>query len=212
MTITTRAPHRLRALTTGLAVALALGAAPFAAEAEAAEQQIFDVGHVDAFNVHVADGKLELDLKEDITGSHVHRDPADVELHVKSAALTDLPDHIPGAPQGYYLPLVQDHQLLWPGWDTLGIQGSDFDPSVDLEFTSVQGPGDVHLFGAGALGSIAPLLEGGSMELVSGAVRRQSFPAHTHANWIFGEPGVYKISLRAIGVRAGVQEATEVET
>lgn len=161
-----------------------------------AQSTRFDVGHVDAFNVTAENGKLVLDLKEDITGSHVRHDPSDVVLGVKAQAFTDQTKDLPQiGTAGYFLPLTQDHNLLWPGWDTLGVQGSEFN-AVDINFTNVSGPGRVFMFGSG-FGGVESLLKDGSFELTSGAVREQGFPAHTHANWLFEKSGRYTMTVQA---------------
>ncbi len=204
MSIRSIAPPAWRALAIGVIAALLGVAAPTTARADSAPL-VLDQGHVDAFNVTVKNGALQLNLKEDATGSHVERAPESVELHVKSAALKDIPSGVPGAPKAYWLPMTQDQNLLWPGWDTLGIQGTGFDKAVDLVFQDVKGPGNVHLFSNGSFGGVEPLLEGGTLDLKSGAVRKQTFPAHTHAHWIFTKPGVYKLKVKAVGTKSGKQ-------
>ena len=178
----------------------------------AAERLVIDQGHVDAFNVGAKNGKLTLDLKEDVTGQHVHHKPADVELHVKDAAKTTIPAGYPGAGEAWYLPQVQDEKLLWPGWDTLETQGGGVGGSIDLQFTDVKGPGKVFLFGTGGLGKPEPVLQNGATQLTSGAVRRQAYPAHTHANWAFTKPGVYEITVRATGTAGGKAVTSNTET
>lgn len=180
--------------------------------ANAQERIIFDSGHVDAFNVYVSDAELKLNLKEDVTGLHVHRTPEEVELHVKSAALRDLPAGYPGAPKGFFLPQTQDHNLLWPGWDTLGTKSGNEEPSIKINFLSVEGPGTIHLFGNDPLFGAAPLLESGSTRLQAGEVRNQSFPAHTHANWVFSAPGVYTIKVNATGTIGKVAKTSNTAT
>ncbi|NLT29087.1 MAG: hypothetical protein GXX86_01330, partial [Propionibacterium sp.] len=202
MSTATKTRGRWRAFAVAVAATLAATAIPTPVQAD--DILVIDQGHVDAFNVVAENGGLTLDLKEDITGSHVRRAPDQVELNVKDAAFrTGLPESIPGSPEGYVLPLSQDHNLLWPGWDTLGIQNSGFEPGIRLHFTEVTGPGAIHLFSQGAFGGVEPLLEGGATQLTAGAVRNQSFPAHTHANWVFAQPGVYTITLYATGVKDG---------
>ncbi|MBV7411304.1 choice-of-anchor M domain-containing protein [Dermabacteraceae bacterium TAE3-ERU27] len=177
-------------------------------EDSATERLVFDHGHMDAFNVDVQDGKLRLTLKEDVTGSHVLRAPETVELHVKSAAKMDIPTGFPGEGKDrFFLPQTQDHNLLWPGWDTLSTGGTGFAPGIDIEFTEVSGPGQIFLFGTGFTG-MTPLLKDGATELKTGAVREQTFPAHTHANWVFTKPGVYTVKVRAVGAKDGQREVS----
>ena len=214
MVQTATAPARTRAALRALLAAfasLAVFLIPLGS-AHAAERLVIDSGHVDAFNVTAEGDALKLDLKEDVTGSHKTHAAEDVELHVKSAALKDLPENVPGAPKAYWLPMTQDQNLLWPGWDTLGVKGTGFDESIKLKFDKVEGPGNIHLMGADSFGAITPLLENGSMDLKSGAVRDQSFAAHTHAHWVFTKPGVYTLTLHAEGTKGGKKVSSNKAT
>lgn len=204
MVQTATAPARTRAALRALLAAfasLAVILIPLGS-AHAAGRLVIESGHVDAFNVTAKGDALKLDLKEDVTGSHKTHAAEDVELHVKSAALTNVPKGWPGEGKGYHLPLTQNHDLLWPGWDTLGVKGTGFDESIKLKFDKVEGPGAVHLFGQ-SMGGIEPLLAGGGTQLKAGAIRDQKFAAHTHAHWIFTKPGVYTLTLHAEGRKGG---------
>lgn len=181
-------------------------------EAPASERLILDQGHTDVFNVGQKDGALTLDLTEDVTGEHVHHQPKDVELHVKDAARTQIPEGWPAAGEAWYLPQSQNPDVLWPGWNTLEARGGGIDPSIDIEITDVKGPGEIHLFGTDSFGAMEPVLEKGATHLTAGAVRRQAYPAHTHANWAFTKPGVYTVTARATGTKNGTKVATEPQT
>lgn len=168
--------------------------------ANAAPRHTFDTGHIDAFNVQANNGELILNLKEDVTGSHVTHAPEDVVLKVKEAAFNDaIPSSIPGSPSGYLLPMTQDPNLIWPGWDTMGVQS---DPAgfsqIDIAFTKVAGPGDIHLFSSSMFG-VSSLLKDGGYQLKTGSVIDQKYPAHTHANWVFSKPGTYTLTVQASG-------------
>ncbi|MDU5963080.1 MAG: hypothetical protein E6Z13_08020, partial [Dermabacter sp.] len=110
MVQTATAPARTRAVLRALLAAFASLAVILIPldSAHAAGRLVIESGHVDAFNVTAKGDALKLDLKEDVTGSHKTHAAEDVELHVKSAALTDLPKNIPGGPKAYYLPETQD--------------------------------------------------------------------------------------------------------
>lgn len=57
--------------------------------AQAAESKtVLKSGHIDAFNVSASGNKLRLQLKEDVTGTHVKRNPENVELCVTKKAWT----------------------------------------------------------------------------------------------------------------------------
>ncbi|MDO5672788.1 MAG: choice-of-anchor M domain-containing protein [Actinomycetaceae bacterium] len=168
-------------------------------------------GHVDVFDVTVNGGELQLLLKEDVTGSKVLRNPEDMVLHVEASSYSQQVASVVGA-GGYYLPQTQDSRLLWPGWDTQGVAPGF--SSVVLDFLSVDGPGEVFLFGTSGLGTVEPLLEGGALRLDSGSKRNQHMPAHTHANWVFTQPGQYTMQVRAYGqpVKGGQIVSSEVRT
>lgn len=193
------------ALRFGLALLLAI-AAPLAAAGlnpgtlgKAAAQGAIDHGHVDAFNVTAEGGKLRLDLKEDVTGRHVRRTPESVVLKVKQQAYTEKVKSVKGVGEaGYYLPITQDPNLLWPGWDTQALAGTPFS-SVNIVFEQVSGPGNVYLFSTSGFGEVQSLLNNGSTRLTSGAAIPQKSPAHTHANWVFSQPGTYKMRVYAQG-------------
>ncbi|GAB3946455.1 choice-of-anchor M domain-containing protein [Corynebacterium tapiri] len=174
------------------------------------EKLILDEGHTDIFSVSASQGgNPVLELSEDVTGSHVKHKPEDVELHIKSDALTTIPDKFPGAGQAYFLSETQKEGLIWPGWDTQGIRGSGLDNQIDLRFTNVEGPGTINLWSTKGFGEVASLLDGDATELTSGAVLNQKMPSHTHANWAFSEPGVYRLTVQAAGTRNGQEVLSE---
>lgn len=172
-----------------------------------------DRGHVDAFNVTLGDGGLPiLNLKEDVTGSHVERDPQSVNLVVTDGALQTLPDSsaIPATLRGeqaYYLPAVQDPALLWPGWDSQGLAGSGFD-AVEIDVAQVDGPGEIYLWNNGSFGDLGSLLAGGGHQLPGTIV--QDYLAHVHAAWAFTEPGAYRLTVTATAINSasGVEHVT----
>lgn len=151
---------------------------------------VLDHGHVDVFHVGFTGGKLDLKLKEDVTGSGVIHEPQDVDLQVKDSALVDVPRQFPGAPRAYVLPMTQNQDLLWPGWDTMSTG-----KPVDLVVDSVQGPGKVHLFTTDISGmAVSQLTSGGTA--LPGTISVPS-PTHVHANWVFTKPGVYTMTVHA---------------
>jgi len=182
-----------------------------------------DHGHVDAFNLALENGQPVLNLKEDVTGSHVTHPPEEVNLVVKDAALTQFPGDASYAAyfpeellgtSAYYLPLTQDPNLLWPGWDSLPL-GSPWN-DVDIHVTDIDGPGDVFLWSQGSFGGKQPLLTGGGYQL-PGTIH-QSALAHVHANWAFTQPGEYLVTAHAVvsatstGASATTNEATYLFT
>lgn len=164
---------------------------------------VLDHGHVDVFHVGFTGGKLDLKLKEDVTGSGVIHEPQDVDLQVKDSALVDVPRQFPGAPRAYVLPMTQNQDLLWPGWDTMSTG-----KPVDLVVDSVQGPGKVHLFATDISGmAVSQLTSGGTA--LPGTISVPS-PTHVHANWVFTKPGVYTMTVHAAS--GSMRSATKTYT
>ncbi|WJY67897.1 choice-of-anchor M domain-containing protein [Corynebacterium auris] len=198
------APSRLAPSSLLLLLLIVVGIAPPAA----AQDLALDSGHVDAFNVTADGGGLMLDLKEDVTGSHVRHAPEDVTLVVKDAAWSEATAAVEGIGQPtYYLPQAQDQNLIWPGWDTQAVSAAGFS-SIDLVFQEVSGPGEVFVFETAGLGGINPVLGNGSLALISGSVITQPHPAHRHVNWAFTEPGVYTMRVNASGNGVSSNTAT----
>lgn len=155
-----------------------------------------ETGHIDAFYVSAANGKAVLQLMEDVTGHHVIREAETVLLKVKESAYRgNIPAGTPGAPSGYVLPLTQDPGLIWPGWDTNRTASSGY-TDVSINVTGVNGPGRVYLSSQGSFGGTTSLLQGGGYTL-PGTIR-EATPAHTHAQWVFSEKGIYKLTAHAV--------------
>ncbi|WP_158256073.1 TIGR03773 family transporter-associated surface protein [Corynebacterium sp. 13CS0277] len=178
-----------------------LGAAGVAVAADAVE--LAD-GHVDAFTVIPNDDGLTLQVKEDITGHGVLRNPEDVVFRVGDAAYSaDLASHPDIASSGYVLPLTQVQGLLWPGWDTLEVSPAGFE-AIDIVIDQVRGPGTVYLFTQKNFSQeLQPLLADGELSFHDGSRIHQATPAHVHAYWMFTEPGVYTFTAHAQGERYG---------
>ncbi|MGC3955507.1 MAG: choice-of-anchor M domain-containing protein [Propionicimonas sp.] len=200
------APRRLRAGLAAIALTLLAGLVSPGSAVAAPTPVVddtpisFETGHIDTFNLALnADGSARLTLKEDVTGSQVLHTPESVELYVKPAAwVTGAPASFlpPGAPSELYLlPLTQDPNLIWPGWDSGGVgaeYGSDAD--VDIAISAVTGPGEVYLWTTSAFGSPSRLLVDGWK--LPGVIHQTQL-AHVHANWGFTAPGTYQLTVRA---------------
>ena len=192
MTIVSHRASRPVAVLGTLALALMHGAV------SPAHAEVFDAGHVDAFYVTAPGGELTLSMKEDITGSGVVHSGDDVTLKVAEEAWNEATEGIDGIGiPTYYLPQTQDTALLWPGWDTQPAQSAGY-KDVDFEFVEVTGPGDIFVFETAGFGDIQPVTEEGAMDLVSGDVINQAYPAHRHVNWAFTDPGIYTMTVQAV--------------
>lgn len=173
-------------------LAMAVGAVP----ANAADV-VLDRGHVDVFHVAAEGNQLKLALREDVTGQHVVRDPASVLLSVGEHTYTDDTAQVPEiGTGGYYLPQTQESDRLWPGWDTNDVRQGGFG-AVDITVTDIAGPGDVWLFQQKGFGGVGPVLSGGELTIQPGSVIHQAEPSHVHASWLFTQPGVYTMKVKA---------------
>lgn len=200
-----------------VATAVALVTTGAATTAVAEDQLVLDHGHIDAFALTWTDNKLDLQLQEDVTGSHVLHAPEDVLLKVKPEAAFELPDPVPpalsflGEPGDviHHLPQTQDPNLIWPGWSTERIPGGVFTNPLRIDITEVTGPGNVFLWQTGAVGNPISVLNGGGYQL-PGTIS-PNVGVHAHAEWAFSEQGTYSFTVVASGTLAGGGTATSVE-
>lgn len=158
-----------------------------------------ETGHIDAFTpVLNEDDSLRLVVKEDATGSNVLRTAESVEMFVKPSAQMTVPENfLPGMPANiYHLLLTQDHNLIWPGWETQLIQGAYPAANTDIVVSEVDGPGQVFLWSQGNFGVTKSLMKDGTSYTLPNTIS-QPYPAHTHAAWAFTAPGTYKLTVRA---------------
>ncbi|MGL4172646.1 MAG: choice-of-anchor M domain-containing protein [Actinomycetota bacterium] len=198
-----RFPLKVRALLTAtVAIAATLTAGQAAAGAD--DQLVLDSGHVDAIHLVVEDDRLEMLLREDVTGQDVVHDPQDVVLHVSDAARFDVPDNPdfaflgePGA-STWLIPEVQDPNVVWAGWSTEEIPlGALRGDTVSLILSQVEGPGSVHIFNNGPVGEPVMVFDSRSGQV---EIDVPTGPGnHAHANWAFSEPGQYRLTFTASG-------------
>lgn len=145
------------------------------------DKLVIDHGHVD-IAVYTGDSnKVDMAVQEDVTGSHVFRDPDTVVFAVGDAGKTN------GV---YRIPQTQIDGVPWMGWNN---QSMNPHKPTQLSLTGVEGPGNVRVWMFGGLG-------GGDQEIFStqGATD-YTIPAntHAHANWDFDEPGYYTLQFQA---------------
>lgn len=177
---------------------------------------VLDSGHTDLFNVTVnAEGKLDLVVKEDVTGSHVIRPASSVLVKVKETAkheFTAQQQKTLGIPaQGYLLPQTQQPGLIWPGWDTNAVKDAGLHKTAfDVTYSGPEG-GRIHMWLSSIQGTPEKgRVQGGGNELdPKGSVILQDYPAHTHANWLFTRPGRYTLNVTA---RVSSEDGTRTQT
>ena len=135
-------------------------------------------GHVDLATYSTGNG-IGFAVQEDVTGSHVKRDPSKVVFYAGKSAKDG---------NVWRLPQTQKGSVPWVGWSNQGL--SPHKPSK-ISLKSVKGPGSVRIWLQGSLGGKAKTL------MSSGGNRTYTIPAntHMHLNWDFSKSGYYTIRL-----------------
>jgi putative ABC transporter-associated repeat protein len=170
-------------------------------------QRVLDAGHVDMGPKY--DGGqwrflIHDDLARDDAGAaSVWRYPAETVLHVVDEAQLPVPDDpayeflgaAPGDPV-WVVPQTQHPDVVWLGWNTQDPEVMQtIDRGITLSLSGVQGPGVVAVY-----------LQSGAFtqpQLLWDSRTAGAQPiwvdvnTHTHANWVFTEPGVYLLQLTA---------------
>ncbi|MFC8190278.1 TIGR03773 family transporter-associated surface protein [Cellulomonas sp. NPDC057328] len=169
--------------------------------------RVLEAGHVD-MGPRVVDGRWQFLVHDDVAkadanATSVWRYPDQTVLRVTDAAQLTVPDDpayaflgaAPGAPV-WVVPQTQDPEVVWLGWNT---QDPDvmatIDRGVTLSLSGVQGPGTVSVYlQSGSFGEPQVLWDSRVAEPQPVWV---DVNTHTHANWVFTQPGVYLLRLTA---------------
>lgn len=179
--------------------------------------RVLDSGHVDMgpkyddgtwrFLVHDDVGRADADA------TSVWRYPDETVFHVLDDARLTQPDdpayEFTGAAPGdpiWVVPQTQDTDVVWLGWNTQDPQVMEsIDRGVTLSLTGIQGPGTATVYlQSGSFGAPQVLWDSrtsGEQPLWV------DVNTHTHANWVFTEPGIYLVRLDA---RADLIDGSQV--
>ncbi|MEV5630890.1 choice-of-anchor M domain-containing protein [Micromonospora tulbaghiae] len=198
----------LLVLATGPAAARAAQPAPDLSQSIAADQPLatgratLTTGHVDIGPRYV-DGRWTLLIHDGTQAQPVWRNPDETLLRVSDAALQTVPDDpayaflgVDAGKQVHVVPQTQNQNVVWLGWNTQDPRViHTIDRGVTLTLLGVRGPGTLTTYlQSGNLAPPQPLWR-------STETKAQPFWAevntHTHANWVFSEPGVYLVAVRA---------------
>lgn len=167
-------------------------------------------GHLDIRLVPAANGSITMAIKDDSLTREkksVLREPSAVTLLVPRSALMRRSEQLnaptfdflgPVGTQNYVLPETQVDSLVWPGFSTEGIDYSAYPQGIDYEVTLSKGP---------ANGVVSFVTTSGLGNEVNVRVRtndpalkwiRTTESTHLHGAWIFSQPGVYHLAVRAV--------------
>lgn len=202
---------RAAATLAGLALVLPVGVASAAEDPDldqsidpnqaiATDQAVLAGGHVDIGPRYV-DGEWTLLVHDDHADPPTWRTMADTVFHVGDAAQLEVPDDpaygfLPAPPgaEVHVVPQAQNPDVVWVGWNTQDPDVMDtIDRGVTLTLRGMQGPGDLVVFlQSGSLGDPEVLWDGRDNATQDVWVETNT---HTHANWVFSEPGVYLVEF-----------------
>lgn len=212
---------KVRTILSALACAALLLALPAAATAEDEDpnldqqlgelavvhgKRVLDAGHID-MGPKYDDGEWRFLIHDDVAkadagATSVWRYPDETVFHVLDQARLELPDDpayaFTGAKAGapvWVVPQTQNPEVVWLGWNTQDPEVmKTIDRGVTLSLTGVQGPGTVSVYlQSGTFGEPQVLWDSRKSEAQPLWV---DVNTHTHANWVFTEPGVYLLRLR----------------
>jgi len=215
-------PSRTRAAAATLLLALAVVSMPTAAHAVSDPQldqtlepdmevvrgeRVLDTGHVD-MGPKFVDGEWRFLIHDDAAkaesgASSVWRYPDETVMHVLDSAVLDVPDDpaygFIGAEVGtpvWVVPQTQSPDVVWLGWNTQDPEVMQtIDRGITLSLTGVQGPGALTAYlQSGSFGAPQVLFDSRNPDPQPAWV---DVNTHTHANWVFTEPGVYLVRLQA---------------
>jgi surface-anchored protein len=171
-------------------------------------QRVLQTGHIDMGPKYDDDGAWRFLIHDDVAkadanATSVWRYPDETVFHVLDAAKLTVPDdpayEFLGAEPGsdvYVVPQTQNPDVVWVGWNTQDPQVMEtIDRGITLSLNGVRGPGVMTTYlQSGSFGEPQLLWD-------SRAAGAQPIwvdvNTHTHANWVFTEPGVYLVELVA---------------
>lgn len=165
---------------------------------------VLSLGHVDIGPRYV-DGVWTLMVHDDtraIVDRSVWRELDQTVFQVSDTAVLPVPEDPsysfigePGT-SVYVLPQVQNPDVVWVGWNTQDPDVMDtIEGGVTLTLTSLDGPGELFVYlQAGNFGAADVLWDSTKSERQDIWVEVNT---HTHANWVFTEPGVYLAQVEA---------------
>ncbi|MFD7817350.1 choice-of-anchor M domain-containing protein [Streptomyces sp. NPDC059785] len=180
------------------------------------ERIVIDQGHVDAVAPRIVEGRFRTLFRDSRTSDIVWREPSSVIMHLTAAGRDVVPDPagslaFVGEPGDTYycIPQTQDPDLLWAGWSTEAFGSSSVQGGLSFSLDEIEGPGDLLVFGWSPFGE--PLMRFDSSD---GLPDTYAVPAvtHEHANWVFTEQGVYRLTFTVAATLASGEQVKDSQT
>lgn len=165
------------------------------------EHVVISAGHAD-LGPRFVDGEVRLMVRDDSEQPPVWRYLEDVTFAIGDDAIQTLPAgsdfDFTGAQAGdkvWVIPQTEVPGVPWLGWNTQSPEiVNRAQRGVALEFGGHQGPGDFTLFLQS--GGFAAPQQLWNAQLAGSQPMWVSLNTHTHANWVFTQPGVHLVGVR----------------
>lgn len=170
-------------------------------QAQGVGQVVLDRGHVD-FGPTLNTGEWAIQAHDATSSPFFWRHLRDVVLKVNDAAILPVPEseayaflgQQPGT-EVWVVPQTQQTDVVWLGWNTQEPTVlNSLNLGTTLSVLNVEGPGEVVAYlQSGNFGDPQPLWS--TLE----PFPQQSWievNTHTHANWVFTEPGIYLVEIQ----------------
>lgn len=166
----------------------------------ATDRAVLSDGHVDIGPRYVDDA-WTLMVHDDHAEPPIWRTMANTVFQIGDVALTTVPDDpayafLPAEPgtDVHVVPQAQQPGVVWVGWNTQDpAVMENIDRGATLTLRGVEGPGEVVMFlQSGTLGEPEVLWDSREPSPQDIWVEVNT---HTHANWVFSEPGVYLVEV-----------------
>lgn len=173
-------------------------------QAQGTGRVVLDDGHID-FGPTLNTGEWAVQIHDDTSAPSYWRMPADVVAKVNDASKLTIPDDpayaflgLEAGGEAWVIPQVRQPGVICAGWNTQEPTVLDtLSMGTTLTILGVDGPGEVSVYlQSGNFGEPEPLWS--TLE----PFPQQSWielNTHTHANWVFSEPGVYLVQLQFSG-------------
>ncbi|MGI5190324.1 choice-of-anchor M domain-containing protein [Promicromonospora sp. CA-289599] len=181
------------------------------------EDAVVTNGHVDV-GPRFIDGEWTMLARDDREVPSVWRDPERTVLHLGDAAVLPAPDGPdyeflgvdPGTPL-HVVPQTQAPDVVWLGWNTQDPQVVDVvEQGASLRLDGVDGPGELFVFLQEGVTGPPNVLWNSSEPLPQELWMEVN--THVHANWVFTEPGVYRLDVTMLAELSDGTRAEDAST
>lgn len=170
-------------------------------------ERVLTTGHVD-MGPRFDDGQWTFLIHDDVARAQadaqsVWRYPDETVFHVFDEAILAVPDDpayefvgVPAGAEVYVIPQTQNPDVVWLGWNTQDPEVMRaIDRGVTLTLDGVEGRGELLVYlQSGTFGEPQVLWDSRVAEEQPVWV---DINTHTHANWVFTQPGVYLAEVTA---------------